>query len=265
MKKPLIALTIGLVMSGCSNSQMMASHPPNANKVAPVEEKLIDSEVIEHHDNQKAEETVAPTTNNNDKKVDGVQVVGNPADLLVVVNKHYTLPENYEPSDLVAPNIPFSFDEDVQKRYVRSEAAKALEQLFAAAKSENIELLGASGYRSYARQEAVFAASVAKNGEEGARKVSAVPGQSEHQTGLAMDVTSKYVGFDVIEEFGETKEGIWLRDNAHKFGFIIRYPKGKEAITGYSYEPWHIRYVGTDAATEIYQKGCTLEEYIASK
>ncbi|HHY74025.1 MAG TPA: M15 family metallopeptidase [Bacillus bacterium] len=251
MNKPFIALMLGLLVTGCSNAQALNSNPPDVNAVVPVEEKLIKTETITNGDTMP------------EGKVD--EATDNPDDLLVLVNKQHKLPEDYVPSDLVVPNIPFSFAEDVPKRYVRREAAEALEQLFAAAKVENIELLGASGYRSYARQEAIFAANVQQKGEAEANKVSAVPGESEHQTGLAMDVTSKYVGYDLIEEFAETKEGIWLKNHAHNFGFIIRYPKGKEAITGYSYEPWHIRYVGVDVATEIYQKDFTLEEYFATK
>ena len=90
----------------------------------------------------------------------------------------------------------------------------------------------------------------------------AYPGQSEHQTGLAMDVSSQSVGFTLEEDFGQAKEGIWLKDNAHKFGFIIRYGKDNTHITGYSYEPWHIRYVGKDVANEIYEKNITLEEFL---
>lgn len=263
MKKPFIALTIGLVLTGCSNSEMINNKSQDVSAAVPVEEKLIDSEVVENSAENGAEaEAVKP---NKDKTVsheqEVIDVVANPDDLLVLVNKQHNLSKDYVPGDLVAPNIPFYFDEDLPKRYVRREVAKALEELFAAAKKENIELLGASGYRSYSRQEAIFASNVAQKGEDEARKVSAVAGQSEHQTGLAMDVTSKYVGYDLIEEFGETKEGIWLKDNAHKYGFIIRYPKGKEDITGYSYEPWHIRYVGKDVAAVVYQNGYTLEEY----
>ena len=90
----------------------------------------------------------------------------------------------------------------------------------------------------------------------------AYPGQSEHQTGLAMDVSCQSVGFTLEEDFGQTTEGIWLSENAHKFGFIIRYGKDTTNITGYSYEPWHIRYVGKDAAKEIYDLNITLEEYL---
>ena len=272
MKKPFIALTIGLVLTGCSNAEIMNSHAQSVDAAVPIEEKLIDSDVTNQPIEKEtkvpvvAESPVPQVNTDIIEKQDGViNVVSNADDLLVLVNKQNTLPENYEPSDLVAPNIPFSFDEDIPKRYVRKVAAEALEQLFAVAEEEQIELLAASGYRSYTRQEAIFASNVAKKGEEEARRVSAEAGQSEHQTGLAMDVTSRYVGYDLIEEFGETKEGIWLKDHAHKYGFIIRYPKGMEELTGYIYEPWHIRYVGKDVATVIYENGYTFEQYLANK
>lgn len=262
MKKPFIALTIGLVLTGCSNAEIMNSSAKSVDAAVPIEEKLIDSEVTKQ---LIKKETPQENTDNSEKQDGVINVVANPDDLLVLVNKQNTLPEDYEPSDLVAPDIPFSFEEDIPKRYVRKAAGEALEELFAAAKEEQLELLAASGYRSYSRQEAIFASNVAQKGEAEARKVSAVPGQSEHQTGLAMDVTSRYVGYDLIEEFGETKEGIWLKDNAHKYGFIIRYPKGKEDITGYIYEPWHIRYVGKDVAAVIYENGYTFEEYLTQQ
>lgn len=146
---------------------------------------------------------------------------------------------------------------------MRAEAARALEELFRQAAAEGIELAGVSGYRSYQRQEAIFNYRARERGEEVANRTSARPGQSEHQTGLAMDVSSASVGYALIEDFGNTKEGLWLAENAPRFGFIIRYPKGKEHLTGYSYEPWHIRYVGVEAAQEIAARGLILEEYLA--
>lgn len=191
--------------------------------------------------------------------------VHNPKDILVLVNKNHALPDGYEPEDLVAPNVRFPFTEDLPKRYMRKEAAKALEQLFKAGDAAGVELFGQSGYRSRERQVTVFASNVKAMGEKKANLVSARPGESEHQTGLAMDVSSAAVQFRVDEDFGDTKEGKWLKDHAHEYGFIIRYPKGKEAITEYDYEPWHIRYVGKTAASVIYKKGITLEEYLGAR
>ncbi|HEX7056517.1 MAG TPA: M15 family metallopeptidase [Bacilli bacterium] len=192
---------------------------------------------------------------------DGVEVVTNPDDVAVVANKKRNLPADYAPDDLVVPNVPFSYNEIVEKRHLRKIAADALEALFAGAKKDGIYLYGVSGYRSYKTQVALFAAYVKQQGEEAANRFSARPGQSEHQTGLAIDVSSESAGFALDEKFGETKEGQWLAEHAHEYGFIIRYPKDKEAITGYIYEPWHIRYVGKKIAAEVYESGLTLEEY----
>jgi D-alanyl-D-alanine carboxypeptidase len=195
---------------------------------------------------------------------DGAMEVTNMLDTLVVVNKQRNLKSDYEPPDLVQPNIPFSFEGKSPKKLMRKEAARALEKLFAQAKQENIDLVGQSAYRDYKTQKAIFNRLIKKYGSpEEANKVSAHPGQSEHQTGLAIDVTSKRVGYTLEQNFGETPEGKWLAANAPKHGFIIRYPKGKEDVTGYSYEPWHIRYVGKEVAEEIARKNITLEEYLS--
>jgi D-alanyl-D-alanine carboxypeptidase len=191
----------------------------------------------------------------------GLATVTNPADLVVVVNKQRALPADYVPSNLVEPKIPFSFKEKSERKLMRPEAAAALEQLFAQAAKDNIKLYGVSAYRSYATQKSVFSHNVKTQGEKEASQYSARPGTSEHQTGLAIDVSSPSANLALEETFGNTPEGKWLAKNAPAFGFIIRYPKGKEAITGYAYEPWHIRYVGVDAAKEISSKGITLEEY----
>jgi len=98
-----------------------------------------------------------------------------------------------------------------------------------------------------------------------AAKYVALPGQSEHQTGLAMDVTSESANWGLSNNFGETNEGKWLKDNCYKYGFILRYPEGKEDITGYNYEPWHIRYVGKKVSTYIYTNNITLEEFFSEE
>ena len=196
---------------------------------------------------------------------DGKEMVLNTDSILVLVNKVRNLPSSYAPGDLVKPNVRFSFSEDVPKRYMRKPAARALEQLFRAASDAGHRLYGVSGYRSYATQKSIFERNVAQKGEEVANRTSARPGQSEHQTGLAMDISSAAVNYRLSTSFGDTPEGKWVRDHAYKYGFIIRYPKGKEHITGYSYEPWHLRYVGTEAAEYIHKNGLTLEEYFHGK
>lgn len=184
-----------------------------------------------------------------------------PESIDVLVNKQFALPDNYEPTDLVYPDVPFTFTEKIEKRKMRKEAAAALEDLFAGAKKDGIYLAGVSAYRSYDRQKAVFESYVAKDGEEKAKTYSAVPGHSEHETGLAIDVSGSDGKCAAEDCFGDTKEAAWIAKHVQEYGFILRYPEGKEDITGYKYEPWHIRYVGKDVAKEIYDRGITLEEY----
>ncbi|PEC53266.1 D-alanyl-D-alanine carboxypeptidase [Bacillus cereus] len=182
------------------------------------------------------------------------------ASVQAVVNKEYGLPEDYKPEDLVVPNVSFSFSGTLEKSYLRKEAAEALERLFDLAKKEGIELNAVSGFRSYDYQKNLYANNVKRKGQEHTDRFSAKPGHSEHQTGLTMDVSSKSANNELELTFANTKEGKWLKENAYRAGFIIRYPKGKESITGYAYEPWHIRYVG-DIAESIYKKKLTLEEF----
>lgn len=188
-------------------------------------------------------------------------IIANPNDILVLVNKERNLPADYEPEDLVIPDVPFPFEGDKPKKYMRQEAAKALEQLFVDAQHAGVELYALSGYRSYKTQEANFNREARLKGESLANKTVAYPGQSEHQTGLAMDITRKSAPYLLDCEFGQTPEGIWLYQNCHRYGFIIRYPEDKEYITGYSYEPWHIRYVGREVAQYLYDNNLTLEEF----
>jgi D-alanyl-D-alanine carboxypeptidase len=197
-----------------------------------------------------------------EKNADGLAVVNNEDSLLVLVNKKRNLPSDYTPPDLVVPNVEFSFSGESEKKYMRKDAAKALEELFAGAKDDGIELKAVSGYRSYARQKAIFDSNAKQKGDEVANRTSAHPGQSEHQTGLAMDVSSASADYSLETTFGDTKEGKWLASHAHEYGFIIRYPKGKQDITGYTYEPWHVRYVGKDVAEAVYRSGLTLEQYL---
>lgn len=183
----------------------------------------------------------------------------------VIVNPNFKLPDNYEPEDLVYPDVRYIFEEKIEKRMLREEAAEALEKLFEAAEVDGIYLAGVSGYRSQSTQAALFNRYVERDGYEKAKTYSAEPGTSEHQTGLAIDVTSSDGKCAAQDCFGGTVEAIWLENNAADYGFIIRYPKGKEDITGYKYEPWHLRYVGVELAQQIDEEGLTLEEYYGAE
>lgn len=194
------------------------------------------------------------------------RTVTNPDDLLVLVNKTRSMPADYEPEELVEPDVPLFFQgKDLPYNKIRRVAAEALEQLFARGQEEGLQFVARSGYRSYETQVAVFARNKEKHGVERANLYSARPGESEHQTGLVMDVTSPAVDNELVIAFEETDEGQWLQKHAQDFGFIIRYPKGKEDITGYQYEPWHLRYVGQEAAEAITSQNLTLEEYLLQK
>lgn len=156
---------------------------------------------------------------------------------ILVVNKTYPLPPSYAPG-------------------WETEASGPLWEMIAAAEKDGIKLWMTSGYRSYYDQQYIYNNYVKRDGQEEADTYSARPGHSEHQTGLAYDLN------DLTWDFGETPEGKWVAENCHKYGFILRYPKDKEAITGYIYEPWHIRYVGVEKAGEIYESGLCLEEFL---
>ena len=182
------------------------------------------------------------------------------AGYLILVNKEHGLSEDYTPGDL-ADIIYYAKDRSSKGRYMRQEAANAFHSLSEDAALEGHEIVVTTAYRSYAFQSDLYYGYISSKGQEWADKYSAKPGTSEHQTGLAADCSSPSVGYQLTSSFGETQEGIWLAENCDKYGFIIRYPQGQEQITGYNYEPWHIRYVGEAAANIIKEKGWTFEEF----
>lgn len=195
-------------------------------------------------------------------KKNKVEYIENEDNLLVLANKDFSLQPKYEPSDLVVPDVKFSFgDTTIEKAHMRKIAASHLKTMFQGAKDAGYTLFAVSGYRSYQRQQEVFQAEVSSKGEKKAREAVAFPGTSEHQTGLAMDISSESQSYNLTEAFGETPEGKWLMKHAHEYGFILRYLKGKESVTKYEYESWHYRYVGKEAATIIYKHDWTLEEF----
>ncbi len=178
---------------------------------------------------------------------------------LYLVNRDYALTQSYVPDDLVKPKVRTQYGNIT----MRKEAAEALEALFAAAKEEQgFTLEAVSGYRSYARQKAIYARKVQNTGSVAkAQLLVAPPGTSEHQLGLAMDI-GRRAGSGLNASFGKTKEGQWVAENAHRFGFIIRYKEEWTGITGYAYEPWHLRYVGKEHAAELYRLNVPLEIYV---
>ena len=191
-------------------------------------------------------------------------IIENPERIDALVNKKRSLPADYIPKDLVNIDVLHKVEKP-ESKMLRKEASDALTKLFEAAKANGYEFWAVSGYRSYNRQVYLFNNYAKNHGEEEANRFSARPGQSEHQTGLTMDVSIARLNYDLVEELGETPEGKWLAGNAYKYGFIIRYPKGAEHITGYQYEPWHIRYLGMDLAAKVSESKLTYDEYCEKK
>ena len=177
---------------------------------------------------------------------------------LKLVNRKNTLDKDYVPQNLEVVKVRIYPDVSKEEMQMKGNAADALKRLFDKGEEEGIILYALSGYRSYEAQKDLYENSIKTKGKDYTYKYVAMAGESEHQSGLAMDITNaeKSTGFE------NTREGKWLQKNAHKFGFIIRYGIGKEDITGYNYEPWHVRYVGTRSSEEIYSKDITLEEFL---
>ena len=175
-------------------------------------------------------------------------------DILVLVNKYYYLKEDYTPNDLVT--LTSKYNSGINSK-MKKEAAEAFMQMSDAATLDNITIKNASAFRSYDYQVNLYNKYVEKDGKKAADTYSARPGFSEHQTGLCTDINQIDSGFEQTDAFK------WLEKNAHKYGFIIRFPKDKEDITGYQYESWHWRYVGKKAAEIIKNENITFEEYYA--
>ncbi|MBI1952193.1 M15 family metallopeptidase [Candidatus Saccharibacteria bacterium] len=189
--------------------------------------------------------------------------VNDPASLWVVVNKGRILPSDYVPADPVVPNVSLNESASSDNMHLRRDAATALEKLTSAASGESIKLMLVSGYRSYATQQSVYSGYVSSQGKAYADATSAQPGHSEHQTGLAADLGAISGKCQLEPCFGDMAEGKWLAANAHDYGFIIRYQKNKTNLTGYDYEPWHLRYVGVELAAVLNKADQTLEQFFS--
>lgn len=185
-----------------------------------------------------------------------------PASLWVVVNKQHPLaPKTYVPVDLTTPSVALRVPGSATMQ-LRQVAAQAIETMFADAKTVNLNLMISSGYRSYTYQTSLYGGYVSSMGQAKADTLSARPGYSEHQTGLALDIEPTSKKCEIDQCFAETPEGQWLATNAYKYGFILRYTPTDIATTGYESEPWHYRYVGVELATEMHsQQIPTLEQF----
>ena len=182
------------------------------------------------------------------------EAVENPESLTALVNQYHALPADYVP-ELVSLEAAYTNQQD----RLRPEAYRAFVRMADAAAQEGLRLYNASAYRSYQTQRWVYQRYVQQEGMEAADTYSARPGHSEHQTGLALDINTA----SLDDHFEESREYAWLLENSWRFGFLLRFPEGKEALTGYQFEPWHYRYVGRQAAKVCWEEGWTLEEYTA--
>lgn len=175
---------------------------------------------------------------------------------LMLVNKYNYLDETYAPDDIKDISNYYAYDDNS----IREETLNAYKEMWNAAKKEDLTLIVSSSYRTYEIQNKLWTRRANANGKASADEYTARAGFSEHQTGLALDILTYNA---TLNEFENTDEFKWLSEHAHEYGFILRYPKDKEDITGYSYESWHYRYVGIDVATKIKKLNITFDEYYA--
>ena len=180
-------------------------------------------------------------------------------DVLVLVNKLHAVSKNYKPTNMVYMDNSLTTWQNLE---LKSDAYEAYLKLYKDAKAEGFNLKVCSAYRTYETQKSLYTSSVNSMGKETANIRSAYRGRSEHHTGYAIDVTSESMGWGLKQNFADYPDGAWINEHCAEYGFIIRYPKDKTDITGYDYEPWHLRYVGVDVAKEITEQGITLEEYL---
>jgi len=196
-------------------------------------------DVVSEEDKQNEEDNEDENNNEEDNDQSNRTSFSEPTYIqgILIANKTYGLPSDYNPGE-------------------DPEAVSAFYSMQADAAAQGLDIYISSGFRSYDDQDRIYNNYASYDGYEAADRYSARPGHSEHQTGLAFDLNT------IDDSFAYTAEGEWVKNNCHNYGFIIRYPEGKEHITGYMYEPWHIRYLGVDTATSVYQSGLTLEEYL---
>lgn len=175
---------------------------------------------------------------------------------LILVNKYNYLYETYEPENIVTIPSRYAYSDNKAPQ----EILDYYKEMFNAAEKDGIDLIISSAYRDYKDQEETYNYYKKTKGEEYAKNYASIAGYSEHQTGLAFDILTTKTS---TKDFDNTKEAKWLKENAYKYGFILRYPEGKENITGYDYESWHYRYVGIEAAQVIHDENITFDEYYA--
>lgn len=222
------------------------------------EEEEEDLEENQNHQDSLEEQPAASAHNR--EGISNLPVVADGDYLLAQVSKGTILKSNYQPSDLkLIPDYMYP----ARELYLREEALNQLEKLWRAAEADGVILHILSAYRSYDYQKGLFNSYAERHGREAANRFSALAGQSEHQLGTTVDFGG--TNSDLKASFADTKHGLWLAENAYRFGFALSYPAGSENITGYIYEPWHYRYIGVDAAHEWRESGMVLQEFLETK
>ena len=260
----LLAGALAVVVTKTALHAPMANAAPPPEEPGPPTQSIRVSADVEHRPAESVLTPVDPDAETWEGFITSagpsilVYDIDDPASITVVVNKQRALtPIDWAPPDLVFPRgLP-----NPNRQPLRAEAAAALEAMDAEARGEGIRLRMTSGYRSHRLQQQVFASRVSQLGSAAAEARTARPGHSEHQTGLAVDLDDGN-GCELRACFGDTRAGQWLQDNAHRFGFILRYDEGAHDTVGFQYEPWHFRYVGVDVATDIFTHEIpALEDY----
>lgn len=266
-RKLLISLGAVLVVAGSAvvtYFTLRHFNPPHTTTQQPIsKEQPAPAPKEKAPDSQKPPAPAAPTIALPNATPIPARIVNsaNDADLWKIANKSRAFANpRYQPSNLRLVSVPTLPGRGQDERSLRAVLMPDLEKLVAAARAAGVTLRVGSGYRSYATQASLFASYVRRHGEAAASRFSSRPGHSEHQSGLAADFAGTDQTCWVDDCFERTAAGKWLAAHAHEYGFILRYPKGKEPITGYQYEPWHFRYVGRELASALHQSGLTMEE-----
>lgn len=253
-------MSVLLLASSCSGGEDTGGDPTTEPAEGPSEEAEEPSEADGGAEEPDAGDSELEDADPEDYDPEPVSRASmDPNSVHVLVNKQNPLdPLDYSPDDLRDVEAPSEFGEAP----LREDAAEAYEALHSAAAADGMDLWATTAYRDYDFQQALYEQRFHEDGAEAADRVSARPGFSEHQTGLAVDVADLEDRQCYLRScFGDSEQGQWLAEHADEFGFIIRYPEDAEEITGFQYEPWHLRYVGEETARDVVDRGLTLEEY----
>ncbi|MEG1255259.1 M15 family metallopeptidase [Clostridium sp.] len=261
----LLGIMVGLILDGYKgNLKYYGLFNDNQDKL-DINKEIQVSNRDKEKDTNKIDEVpkISISTLTDAEIVEVKQIIDNDTTgLFKLANKENLVDEYYIPNNLVTPNISLVTARESERNLVRADVVEDLEQMFYDAQQEGINLFLSNGFRGFNEQEYLHSEETTEKGSEDSEYV-AKPGASEHQLGLAIDITSKSMQFELNESFEDTKEGAWALKNAYKYGFILRYTKTKENITGYSYEPWHYRYIGNRTISKLCNdKDLTLEELI---